>query len=116
MNIKDKLLTMKEKKQNKIKPEDFPIYPVGDDIYARNKEEENIDPEDVSMKKKPNTKDKLSATAEEEFADDESGRDLDVPGADLDDEQEDVGSEDEENNYYSLGGDEHNDLDEEGNK
>lgn len=30
---------------------------------------------------------------------------LDVPGADLDDEMEDIGEEDEENNYYSLGGD-----------
>lgn len=30
----------------------------------------------------------------------------------LDDEQEDIGNEDEENNYYSLGGDNHNDLDE----
>jgi hypothetical protein len=38
------------------------------------------------------------------------GSDLDVPGSDLDDAQEEVGSEDEENNYYSLGGDK--DLDE----
>jgi hypothetical protein len=34
-----------------------------------------------------------------------SGEDLDVPGAELDDEDEDIGSEDEENNPYSLGGD-----------
>lgn len=39
--------------------------------------------------------------------------DLDVPGADLDDANEKIGEEDEENNYYSLGGDGHNDLDEE---
>jgi hypothetical protein len=38
--------------------------------------------------------------------------DLDVPGSDLDDEQEDIGSEDEENNFYSIGGDDHNDLEE----
>jgi len=41
-----------------------------------------------------------------------SGADLDVPGAELDDAQEQIGSEDEENNYYSIGGDNHNDLDE----
>lgn len=29
---------------------------------------------------------------------------LDVPGAELDDDMEDIGEEDEENNYYSLGG------------
>jgi hypothetical protein len=33
--------------------------------------------------------------------------DLDVPGSELDDANESVGEEDEENNYYSLGGDRH---------
>jgi hypothetical protein len=33
------------------------------------------------------------------------GSDLDVPGADEDDQNEDIGEEDEENNPYSLGGD-----------
>jgi hypothetical protein len=33
--------------------------------------------------------------------------DLDVPGSELDDENEALGEEDEENNYYSLGGDRH---------
>lgn len=40
---------------------------------------------------------------EKDFKDDKSEEDLDVSGAELDDEMEDVGSEDEENNYYSLG-------------
>jgi len=47
-----------------------------------------------------------------DFTDDVSGSDLDTPGSELDDELELIGSEDEENNYYSLGGDNHNDLDE----
>jgi hypothetical protein len=34
-----------------------------------------------------------------------SGSDLDVPGAETDDENEEIGEEDEENNPYSLGGD-----------
>lgn len=38
-----------------------------------------------------------------------SPSDLDVPGAGLDDADEDIGSEDEENNEYSLGGDDHPD-------
>jgi hypothetical protein len=33
--------------------------------------------------------------------------DLDIPGTELDDENEAIGEEDEENNYYSLGGDRH---------
>ncbi|HEX7844783.1 MAG TPA: hypothetical protein VF476_03220, partial [Chitinophagaceae bacterium] len=36
---------------------------------------------------------------------DASGHDLDVPGAEADDENEEIGEEDEENNSYSLGGD-----------
>ena len=38
--------------------------------------------------------------------------DLDIPGAELDDANEEIGEEDEENNYYSLGGDNHEDLEE----
>ena len=33
--------------------------------------------------------------------------DLDIPGSELDDDNEAIGEEDEENNYYSLGGDRH---------
>lgn len=32
-------------------------------------------------------------------------KDLDIPGTEDDDDMEDIGSEDEENNFYSLGGD-----------
>ncbi len=40
---------------------------------------------------------------------DMAGEDLDVPGSELDDKNESIGSEDEENNSYSLGGDRHED-------
>jgi hypothetical protein len=39
------------------------------------------------------------------IATDVSGSDLDISGADLDDPLEEIGEEDEENNFYSLGGD-----------
>jgi len=42
----------------------------------------------------------------------DTGADLDVPGSEEDDADEDRGEEDEENNYYSLGGDNHENLDE----
>jgi hypothetical protein len=38
--------------------------------------------------------------------------DLDVPGSELDDESEMIGNEDEENNFYSIGGDDKSDLEE----
>lgn len=43
---------------------------------------------------------------------DMNGEQLDIPGTELDDENESIGEEDEENNYYSLGGDRHESLEE----
>jgi hypothetical protein len=87
----------------------YPEYPESDDIYAQFREEEEIDPEDPSK-----TKDPVSDnTSRRKSVDDlHGGEDLDIPGSELDDQQEDIGSEDEENNYYSLGGDNHLDLEE----
>lgn len=42
-----------------------------------------------------------------------AGEDLDIPGSELDDAQEGRGSEDEENNHYSLGGEGNEDLERE---
>lgn len=41
---------------------------------------------------------------EENFDENHTGDDLDVPGSESDDSSELPGTEDEENNYYSLGG------------
>jgi len=85
-------------------------YPASDDIFIKSKEEASINPENISKKKAPN--EKAGSMNEKDFNEDMSGDDLDVPGSELDDQQENVGSEDEENNYYSIGGDNHNDLEE----
>lgn len=86
------------------------LYPPSDDIYNQFIEEKNIDPEDITKSKK--RLETLGKGNEKDFSEDMVGDDLDVPGSELDDEQEFIGSEDEENNYYSIGGDNHNDLDE----
>lgn len=70
----------------------LPIYNEAEDIYNQEKEV----PFDEIEKK------------EDKSLDDG----LDVPGSELDDADEQIGEEDEENNYYSLGGDNHNDLEE----
>ncbi len=116
----------------------YPLYPKSEDIYNKGKEEQDIDPEDISKrkevpKKKQYREDSDSSLYEEEMLtnlnvsgaeladeddiinsedEDDIIDDLDIPGAELDDEDENIGSEDEENNYYSLGGDNHNDLEE----
>ncbi|MCG9792190.1 hypothetical protein [Flavobacterium algicola] len=89
---------------------DLQDYPASEDIYQQGVKEAGIDPEDISKKKA--TDDIPYMKNEIDFTEDKTGADLDVPGAELDDQQENIGSEDEENNYYSLGGDNHNDLEE----
>ncbi len=90
--------------------EGYPLYPPSEDIYNQEKVEQYLNPEDISKNKTPNGK--PGASNEKDFDEDMSGDDLDVPGSELDDQLERIGSEDEENNYYSLGGENHNDLDE----
>lgn len=90
--------------------EGYPHYPTSEDIYSQQKEEKDLDPEDTLKKKTPNETE--GGRNEKNFKNHIWGDDLDVPGTDLDDNEELVGNEDEENNYYSLGGDDHNDLDE----
>lgn len=94
-----------EKEQTKLFPSSFfpeyLSYPASEDIYVKDIEDADIDPEDPTTNKR-------SSLVYSEV----KWNDLDVPGSELDDQQENIGSEDEENNYYSIGGDAHNDLDE----
>lgn len=90
----------------------YPASPVDEDIYNKYREEEDINPEDITLPKNLNEIDRNDPNDEVETKEDESGNDLDIPGSELDDKMEAIGSEDEENNYYSLGGDNHNNLDE----
>lgn len=90
----------KEQQEDKDLP-GYPLYPESEDIFNKGKKEEEIDPDDVNQRKAPI--DTSEGRNEKDFGDLKTGDDLDVPGAELDDENEDIGSEDEENNYYSLG-------------
>jgi len=85
----------------------YPAYPAGEDIMNRG-EKEDLDPEKVTRSSRINNE--LARESSSDPADFDEG--LDVPGADLDDDNEFIGEEDEENNYYSLGGDRHEDLEE----
>jgi hypothetical protein len=92
---------LKAEKESQDKPPVVygdPEYSANDDIYSKGakvKLQEAGD--DLETIKKV---DKKTLT----------GEDLDIPGAELDDTNEEIGEEDEENNYYSLGGDDHDDL------
>lgn len=99
-----------KKTEKKTEFPGYPPYPPSEDIYNRGKKEMELNPNDLSRDKAPN--EDSGVRNEKGFEEDMSGDDLDVPGSELDNQQESVGSEDEENNYYSPGGDNHNDLDE----
>ncbi|MDP3468117.1 MAG: hypothetical protein Q8S11_07265 [Daejeonella sp.] len=95
------------KKPNKLNPDSnqgkdelpgYPAYPTEEDIFQKEKKVA-FDESEITGQKKQSSDTRLD-------------EDLDVPGAELDDASELIGGEDEENNYYSLGGDDHSDLDE----
>ena len=92
--------------------EGYPSYPASEDIYSKYQKEKSINPEDTSKTKESIENDKVGTSNEKDLKDSISGNDLDVPGSELDDQQENIGSEDEQNNYYSLGDDDPNDLEE----
>lgn len=103
---------MKNKADNTNEYDGYPPYPASEDIYNNGQIDKQIDPEDLTKMKQPIIVGKEDSRNELDFRDDKSGNDLDVPGAEDNDELEEAGSEDEENNYYSIGGDEHNELEE----
>ena len=94
------------------KKDGYPKYPESEDIYNKFNKEFDINPENISKKKETIIMETKPTWNEKNFDQDKSGSDLDVPGSELDDDQENIGSEDEENNYYSADGDNHNNLDE----
>ena len=113
-NIDDKSGSPKGKsdqdKENKVP--DSLMYPPSEDIYNQFQKEIEIDPEDITKKKAPVEINNVRELNEKNFEEDVSGADLDIPGSELDDELENSGSEDEENNHYGIGGDNHSNLDE----
>ena len=77
-------------------------YPPQEDIYNNEAKLENINPENITTENTINQEEE--PWVENAFKNNETdkmGGDLDVPGSELDDQQENIGSEDEENNYYS---------------
>ena len=94
--MKDKSDNIEKKIEDNL---DKMNYPSSEDIYSQDKEITNLDIGKVSTNDQLNTEENL--WNENAFDNDKLGDDLDVPGSELDDKQENIGSEDEENNFYS---------------
>ncbi|HLP50472.1 MAG TPA: hypothetical protein VK154_06275 [Chitinophagales bacterium] len=89
------------KREQKDKEEGL-TYPPVEDIYNQAQEEHEIDADDISKMKAPNLK--PDRKNEKDFEEAVSGSDLDIPGSETNEGHEN-GLEDEENDFYSLGGD-----------
>ena len=82
------------------KEEEQPIHPSKEQI-ERELEKMNYPPEEDIMNPATGL---VKLPHDKHHSDDNPAADLDIPGSELDDDMEDIGEEDEENNYYSLGG------------
>lgn len=115
----------KATESNDKEQEDFPgypEYPSGEDIMSKRNRDMEVDVDMNALtgsfrhnSELPSEKKKRAEgddEQEETWRKDKVGDDLDVPGSELDDEEEAIGQEDEENNIYSIGGDRHQDLEE----
>jgi len=108
-------LNLPDSKGDRIDQDDrngYPEYPASEDIYQQFREEKDIDPEDINAIKAFNNTGEFKSMNEKDYHDDVSGSDLDIPDSEMDDILENAGNGDEENDYYSLGGDDHIDLEE----
>lgn len=87
----DSNVTKEEKEYLRTSANDMP---TEDDINLRKAALDNTDEDGIPLNES-SSKNNVTGTG------------LDVPGAENDDEDEEIGEEDEENNEYSLGGDNH---------
>ncbi len=74
-------------------------YPSDEDIFRKNHIASEIDPEALSNDR---TYPRKGVAPGSNIAASYTDIDLDIPGVEFDDELESIGSEDEENNYYSI--------------
>jgi len=88
-----------------VTPEDLQMLSAAD----QNRDMDDADLEEAKLDETDEDGDPLN---EPRASYGQTGADLDVPGSEDDDADENIGEEDEENNYYSLGGDNHDSLEE----
>lgn len=92
-----------EGQRNPSGKEQSPTDENADDLGITTGTDADVDDDDLAVLNSTNDEIGLPQNVSNE----DLNTDLDIPGSELDDENEIIGEEDEENNYYSLGGDRH---------
>ena len=94
--------------QRNTAPETSGSTEESDDLGIRSGTDADVNDDDLAVLNSTNDEIGVPQNVSKE----DINTDLDIPGSELDDENEKIGEEDEENNYYSLGGDRHENQEE----
>lgn len=106
--VSQRFVTAQENRKTGNSGEGENVQDNEDDLEIRPGTEADVNEDDLAVLNSTNDEIGLPQNVSNE----DLNTDLDVPGSELDDDNENIGEEDEENNYYSLGGDRHQNQEE----
>lgn len=101
--VSQRFIRSQEGQRNTAPENREPTQESEDDLDIRSGTDADVDDDDLAVLN--STNDEIGMP--QNVSNEDINTDLDIPGSELDDENERIGEEDEENNYYSLGGDRH---------
>jgi len=101
--VSQRFVTAQEGQRNSERENQQPIEEADDDLEIKPGTEADVNDDDLEILN--STNDEIGMP--QNVSNEDLNTDLDIPGSELDDDNESIGEEDEENNYYSLGGDRH---------
>lgn len=110
-SVSQRFVRTQEGQRNTASENRQPAEANQDDLGIRSGNEADVSNDDLDVLNSSN--DEIGTP--QNVSNEDLNTDLDIPGSELDDENERIGEEDEENNYYSLGGDRHENLEEDPN-
>lgn len=101
--VSQRFARTQENQRTSVSDNQQPAEENNDDLDIRPGTEADINDDDLAILN--STNDEIGTP--QNVSNEDLNTDLDIPGSELDDDNESIGEEDEENNYYSLGGDRH---------
>jgi hypothetical protein len=101
--VSQRFARAQENQRNTVPENSEPANEKDDDLNLRQGTDADVNDDDLAVLN--STNDEIGVP--QNVSNEDINTDLDIPGSELDDDNEKIGEEDEENNYYSLGGDRH---------
>lgn len=101
--VSQRFISEQDKKAEENENKEEEVADDEEDLDLKMGTEADVDDDDLEILNSTNAE----IGTPQNVSNEDLNSDLDIPGSELDDESENIGEEDEENNYYSLGGDRH---------